>query len=197
MLCILHKWLISRSMNVDGPLSRRVIKHIDGCPACKSFHDHCLALADELPNEANRQRPKVSTELHRKIMGRCYEPVRKTETSVRVETNIRRSRWTLAPAIAAGVILVTILAIQLYPGSEPSPQKPGPGVQVAVGDTGPIDWLLDAGLKAGTAASIEGFLQGPIQEEIGLLKQDGKAAAEFILACVPLDVDGLVKNDTP
>jgi len=183
-------------MNVDGPLPTRVIKHIDKCPACRSFHDHCLALADHLPNEANRQRPKVSTKLHAKIMGQCYQPVRKTETTVRVEMNIRRSRWALAPAIAAGVVLLAMLAIHLYHGAEPSQQKPGPGVQVALVNTDPMDWLLGGGFDAGTAASIEGFLQGPIKEEIDLLKQDGKAAAEFLLACVPLDVDRFAEKDT-
>ena len=195
MLCILHRWLISRSMNVDGPLPRRVIKHIHRCPACKSFHDHCRALADHLPKEADRQRPKVSAELHTEIIGKCYGPVPKTEPPVRLEMNIRRRRWALPPAIAAGVVLLAILAIHLYHGAEPSRPESASGGRVAVVNPEPMGWLLD-GLDAGTTAYIEDSLQGPLQEEINLLKQDGKAGAEFLLACLPLDIDRLAEEDS-
>ena len=44
-------------------------------------------------------------------------------------------------------------------------------------------------------SSIEAALQRPMEEEIRLLGQDSKAAAEFLVACIPLDIDVLLESD--
>ena len=39
---------------------------------------------------------------------------------------------------------------------------------------------------------LDALVDEPINEELRLLQTDGQAAAEFLLACVPLDLDSLV-----
>ena len=81
--------------------------------------------------------------------------------------------------------------MQLYNGAKPSGDEASNG---PIG-TEAIGWL--ALVNTNTAVAIEETVQRPIQEEIRMLKEDGKAAAEFLLACVPVDLDTLGRNERP
>lgn len=187
MFCMLYKWLISRSMDADKSLPRLVVKHLRKCPACNSFYENCLELAAQLPELAKDERAEVSNELHARIM-RGLEG-----NKAKVRTAIRPGWRVLVPATAAAVVaLAILLTIQNYRGPD---QRPEPGSTAGVINTETIGWLIE--LNAEKAVSIEEAVQGPLQEEIRLLGDEGKAAAEFLLACIPLDMNVLMKNDKP
>ena len=200
MLCILHKWFISRCMDSAEPLPQLVVRHIGRCPRCKSFREHCLALATRLPDQALLQTREVSAELHRKIMrGLQSQPVASI-AAARAGTNIPRHRPVLAPAIATAVILLAVVAVYFYSSWGSTRQKPRSSSPWAgISNDEPTVWLVGPGdLAAEPASLIEEVVQWPMEEEVRLLGQDGRAAADFLLACVPaIDVDMLTENSSP
>ncbi|NIA06320.1 MAG: hypothetical protein GWP14_01575 [Actinobacteria bacterium] len=161
------------------------------CPGCRSFREHSQAIADQLREESQWRRLEVSAELHTKIMGR----VREDSAAARGLIDARRLWLRLAPVVATAAVLLTIVAVNFYRGTEPKQPRP---VRMAVNGTNPVVWIITGDdFGAESASLVETALQWPMQEEIRLLGQDGKAAAEFLLACVPLDIDTLVENDRP
>ena len=191
MFCILHRWFISQSIDLIRPLPRRVERHLRQCPGCTSFRERSEAIADQLSEESQWRRLEVSAELHAKIMGRLQGD----SAAAGVIIDARRFWLRLAPVIATAAILLAMVAVHFYSGTEPKEQRP---YQVAVNGTNPVTWIVASGVfEAESVSLIEAAMQWPMQEEIRLLGQDGKAAAEFLLACIPLDVDALVENDRP
>ena len=200
MLCILHKWFISRSMDSAEPLPPLVVRHIGRCPTCKSFHDHCLALATRLPDQALLQTREVSGELHTRIMRGLQTQAGGSTRAARSGTNIPRHRPILAPAIATARVLLAVVAVYFYSGWDSSRQKsrsPSPWTGISNGE--PTVWLVSPGdLAAESGSLIEEVVQWPLEEEMRLLRQDGRAAADFLLACVPpVDIDMLTENNSP
>ena len=200
MLCILHKWFISRRMDSAEPLPQLVVRHIGQCPTCKSFCDRCLALATRLPDEALLQTREVSAELHRKIMCGLRTQSEANAAAARAEMNIPRHRPILVPAIATAVILLAVVAVYFYSSwgsTQQKPHSPSPWTGISNGE--PTVWLVGPGDLAGKSSSlIEEVVQWPVEEEMRLLRQDGRAAADFLLACVPaVDVDMLTENNSP
>ena len=183
MFCVLYKWLISRRMDADKALPGLVARHLRKCPACKSFHENCLELAARLGEKAKDERVEVSSELHERIMS----GLRGNWAETKVWTRMRPSWRVLVPAAAAAVLaLAVIMMIQ-------NDREPEPGSTFGAINTETIGWLIE--VNAEKAVSIEEAVQGPIQEEIRLLADEGKAAAKFLLACLPLDMDALTGNN--
>ena len=200
MLCILRKWFISRCMDSAEPLPQLVVRHIGRCPTCKSFHDRCLALATRLPDQALLQTCEVSAELHAKIMRGLRTQPEANAAAARAEMNIPRHRPILAPAIATAVVLLAVVAVYFYSSWGPTRQKPrSPTPWTGISNGEPTVWLVGPGdLAAKSGSLIEEVVQWPMEEEMRLLRQDGKAAADFLLACVPaVDVDMLTENNSP
>ncbi len=200
MLCILHKWFIARRMDSAEPLPQLVVRHIGRCPTCKSFHDNCLALAMRLPEGALRQTREVSVQLHTKIMRGLRTQPQANAAAARAEMNIPRHRPILAPAIATAVVLLAVVAVYFYSSWGSTRQKPHSSSPWAgISNDEPTVWLIGPeDLAAEPASLIEEVVQWPMEEEMRLLRQDGRAAADFLLACVPpVDVNMLTENNSP
>ena len=198
MFCILYKWIISRSMDTDKPLPPRLAGHIDRCPACKAFHSRCLAVADRLSEQAPPQACEVSSELHAKILSGLHSQSRSNTSGTLAQLNVRRLWPRLAPLLASAVVLLALVALHYYnaaQSSRPDPSHTAAQTQYNIAD--PIAWLLfPEGLGPESAPLIEEALQWPIQREIRLLREDGRAVADFFLACVPVELDTFTAKDT-
>ena len=185
MLCILHRWFISQSIDSINLLPKRVVRHMEKCPSCKSFRERSGAMADQLSEESQWRRLEVSAELHGRIMRKLQED----SAAARVVIDARRLWLRLAPVIATAAVLLVMVTIHLWP------KEQGSG-QMAVNGINPVAFLaVGESFKVESVSSIEAALQRPMQEEIHLLGQDGKAAAEFLVACIPLDIDVLLESD--
>ena len=191
MFCILHRWFISQSIDLIRPLPRRVERHLRQCPGCTSFRERSEAMADQLSEESQWRRLEVSAELHGRIMRKLQED----SAAARVVIDARRLWLRLAPVIATAAVLLVIVTIHLYSGTEP--KERGSGRMAANGINQVAFLAVGESFKVESVSSIEAALQRPMQEEIRLLGQDGKAAAEFLLACIPLDIDALIEKDRP
>ena len=198
MFCILYKWIISRSMDTDKPLPRRVVRHMDRCGACKVFQSRCLAVADRLSEQAGLQTCEVSPELHTKILSGLGSQSQCNTAGTLAELNVRRLWPRLAPVLASAVVLLALVGLHYYSASPSSgPNFTQPSLETQSNIAEPIAWLLfPEELNVEPAPLIEGVLQWPIRQEIRLLKQDGKAMAEFLLACIPLEMDALLESDS-
>ena len=198
MFCILYKWFISRSMDTDEPLPRRVVRHIDRCPTCKIFHSRCLSVADQLSQQAPLQVRQVSPELHARILRSLQSQSQSNTVGPLAELNVRRLWPRLAPLLASAVVLLALVALHYYnaaQSSRPDPSHTAAQTQYNIAD--PIAWLLfPEGLGPESAPLIEEALQWPIQREIRLLREDGRAVADFFLACVPVELDTFTAKDT-
>ena len=144
-------------------------------------------MADQLIEAANLLSPQVSTELHAKIMRGVLRQNHKNGGTVAAGMNIHRAWLRLSPALAAAIVLLSVVGLYLYISSVQKPERVSPELGLSITDP----------IGGGEFATIvEEALQWPIEEEIRLLSQDGKAAAEFLLACVPLDINRFADNDT-
>jgi hypothetical protein len=148
-------------------------------------------MADQLSEESQCRRLDVSAELHTKIMRKLQED----SAAARVVIDARRFWRRLAPVIATAAVLLVMVTIHLYSGTSPKDRGSG---QMAAKGIDPVAFLaVGESFKLESVSSIEAALQRPMQEEIRLLGQDGKAAVEFLVACIPLDIDVLLENDRP
>ena len=98
------------------------------------------------------------------------------------------------------MLLLAVLAAYLYFGWESSREKPhSPSSWAGISKGQSTDWLVatrDLAVESGPL--IEEVVQWPMEEEMRLLREDGKAAAGLLLACVPpVDVSMLTENNTP
>lgn len=220
MLCFVHRWSISRSLDEGKPLSRRAARHVEACPRCAAFYAQCLRLERELAAHAEPLAAPVSPALHEAILRRCRAvsplhagrasnvdraeaprgdaapwagPVSSASAGGRTSRGRRRRlflrpQWALAAAAAAALAVFVsgyFLAprptptLPIIKNPPPSPPAKAPGAE----------WLWPD-VKAGSAsvASLEEVLESPVEREIRLLQEDGKAAADILLACVPLDI---------
>ena len=191
MFCTIYRWLISRSMDSPGPLSRRVAKHVAQCPACRDYRDRCVELGDRLAGEAGEQAGLVSDELHARILLRCGAGAEATMPRTMPRLNSRRFRLGLAVAAAAAVV-IALMAWQFYPATTQQPKgpivehkdrpKPGPA-PVRIARIMDSRWLAVASDKASDA------IDRSMNEQFDQLRQSGRDAAGFVLARMPIDID--------
>ena len=191
MFCTVYRWLISRSMDSPGPLSHRAAKHVDRCPACRDYRDRCVELAGRLAGEAREQADPVSGELHARILLRCGAGAEAAAPGTMPRLNSRRIRVGLVAAAVAAAIVVALAAYLLHGSLSPKPQdiapKPAPSPHRAPApDEGvPIDsrWLAIA------SAEVNNALGRSMDSGFERLRQSGLAAADFVLARMPVDID--------
>ena len=185
MFCTIHRWLISRGADSQTALPRFVSTHLARCPACRRFGEQCMAMGERLPAEASHGSAEVSPQLHAAILRRCVgvSPAGYAAPAA----GPSRSRLRTAAALVAAAAVIVAAAVAAY-HLRPQPEPSAP-VRIVEGDSETLNWLIDPGsLTAGPAAMIEQALRDSVDEEIDLLARDGEAAAEFLLACLPLDL---------
>jgi len=191
MFCFLHQWRISRHLDSDRPLPRRTRRHLARCRPCRTFYEHATALGERLTEQAGQVTAAVSPALHEKILRRC----RQQPAAERTPASGRFARLRPRLALAAAVALPLIAAVVIYliylsrPPTDPGPpvvELPPPSSPG--GNDSPIVMVYPSDLSARATAAIETVVQRPTEREIRLLGQDGRAAAEFLLACLPVEV---------
>lgn len=194
MFCILHKWFISRSMDTARPLPRLVARHLSRCQACARFARQCLDIAARLSSEAHLETSnEVSEELHAKILRRCRPAAGLARERTAAPRLLRLPRPAVALTAAAAIVLLAVAGVYFYPKSAPPVE--GSGVSPAKPQA--VAWLLmPRPLSAGSSV-IENVFQRPVEDEIRLLQQDGRAAVEFLLACIPLEIDPRRREPSP
>lgn len=196
MFCILYKWFISRSMDRDESLPRLVKRHVSRCPECARFAQQCLDMASRLSEEARRETFSVSPELHEKILRR-RRPVQELSGESTVVIGALRLLRRPVVLTAAALVLLTVVGVYLYSRSRTTSQNPDKRIvkqQIVESKIWPLTrWPL----SSESASVIEDALCQPIEEEIRLLRRDGEDAAEFLLACIPLDLDLSRREPSP
>lgn len=195
MFCILHRWFISRSMDTVKPLPWVVDWHVRRCRECAHFRQQCLGMAERLSDEACLDDFSVSPELRAKILRRCRPTPKSSGESTTPARRLHLRRSAVAWTAAAMVMLA--VGVFLYSRFQATPQNTHP---INGQGAEPPAWLFTASplsAVSDSASVVENALRRPAENEIRLLRQDGKAAAEFILACIPLDLDPRGKELSP
>jgi len=188
MFCSLHRWKISRSLDSGRPLPKRTAAHLRRCAACREFHEQCAGLAERLATDAPAAAGEVSPELHAEILRRCLGvapvPARRRHRLDATRGSARRLRVGAAFAAAAVLLLGLVAAwLALRPTTTQAPP-------VLAEQNEPVRYLV-SGRAFADVAEIEDALDDPLAEEMRRLEADGKAAVEFLAACVPIDMDVL------
>lgn len=213
MLCFLYKRSISRSMDT-GELPGRLARwHVRRCPACREFQSQCRTLARELPDDARRIAVNVSADLHAKILQRCervpraaVEPAVVGQTrsaphsasargrilAERARRLLLRPRTAWAAAAAAAVVLAALLGWYFTRKSQPV-RSPGAPPEIVKEErptpvAPPPLAVPDLPTPSGSLAAIDQAVGRRVEEQLRLLREDGKAAADFFLACVPFEI---------
>jgi hypothetical protein len=212
MFCFLYRRAISRSMDTGAPLGGRAGRHVARCPACREFRGQCVRLARGLADDAREITATVSADLHAKILRRCGAvtpaPSRagEAEPALALHSASARGRisagsaprFLLRPELAwlpaAAILLLAVLAWRLNPKPHVS-HLATPGPEIAA-KPAPAELPTDLPSLSGPLAAIDQALGQRVEDELRLLRNDGKAAADFLLACVPLDM-ALRAKSTP
>ena len=185
MFCTMYRWLISRSLDSGQALSPRAEAHVARCEACRDYRQSCLAMGTGLAAEARQRTPQVSNELHARILLRCGLGAEAAPPMPMPHASARRLRLLRRVAAAAAMILVAIAIWQFYPTTVPAPQNPDP----TGGKQEVVERLIDApGMAVASVRKINSALDQSIDSEFAGLQESGLAAADFVLARMPLPV---------
>ncbi len=185
MFCTMYRWLISRSMDSGQALSPRVVGHLEHCETCRDYRESCLAIGTGLAAEAREAAPHVSDELHARILLRCGLGAEAAPPTPMPRSQTRRLRLVLGVAAAAAAILVAVAIWQLYPTTVPTPDNPP--VAIKPGEKEVVERLIGSpGLAVASAREINNALDESINSEFADLQESGLAAADFVLARMPL-----------
>jgi len=166
---------------------------MDRCPQCRAFHQRCREIGEQLTREAVRTAGvgRVSPALHSRIVPRYRGKTTSAARGGRARANRRRLP---ALAAAAALALLAILAVSFYFGDR-SPATPA--VELS-DETHPVVWLADPpALAAASASAIEVALEQAVEEQVAALRTEGLAAADVLLAVLPLDPNPQDNADTP
>jgi len=192
MFCILYKWLISRSMDSRRALPARVSQHVEHCPACRAYRDDCLALADELVNEARDIRATVSDDLHARILLRCgigggASPVVAPAPAMPMPHS-RNGRLKLGLAVAAAAaaaIILGVAVLQFTPETSHTPKK----IVIKSVPAFPEVYSQPSSLAVASAQRINNAIDRSIDREFDGLRNTGLAAADFVIARMPIPIN--------
>jgi len=152
-----------------------------------------LVLAERLADESSAAACEVRPELHAKLLQTSRSGPAGASPAVPEKRRVHRLRSRIIPAAAAAAILFAFVAAYLYKYKRPEVPPPnGNGADPVI-----VRLVNPADLATDCTSAIAVTVQGPIEEEIRLLKEDGMAAADFILACLPIDIDSPFVDESP
>jgi hypothetical protein len=189
MPCFHHRILISRAANHDRTPPAFTRRHMQHCPTCRQFHETTVRVGQRLRHDADALSADVSEDLHQKILSRCgLDRPATRQPAPRTLTLARATGWALAAAAVA--LLAVGVWVSVQPAKTPTLEhrlvedtpKPQPAAK-------PMPLQIVVELPATSADAAAAKLYKPLEDELARLRQDGKAAADFLLACVPIDMD--------
>ena len=178
MWCGVYRYLISWSMDSDEPLSALAARHVTACPDCRRFAESCGMLGRRLAEEAAAREVSVSPELHARIV----------RGAITRGAPVRRIVWVRPVLGALAVAALLMLGVGAAWYATHLVRVQSPPIQV-IRNTPPT--LVDdsAQMASESAQAIQDALYSPYDEEMDLLLNKGKEAAQFLLACATLHAD--------
>ena len=194
MFCFMYRWSISGSLDAARPLSGRAARHAARCPNCAAFARRSEKIGRRLIHEASRAEAaaEASPALHDEILHRC-RPAASAADHPRRALAGRWGRPVMAAAAAALILLAGAaawLALRDHSPKSPPGDDPYP--------SHPIAWVADPpALAAESVSVLEAALAQTVGAEVLALRDESLAAADVLLAVLPLDVDPRRNGDVP
>jgi len=113
MFCFLYKWMISRSFDIQKPLSASTKKHIRQCPSCRNLFDISRTLEETGIRDPHSLYPFAPQGLENKIWARLEkQPLPKQKTN----------RSPILVSVYSGALAVIFLFIfVIFKPFSPSP----------------------------------------------------------------------------
>ncbi len=175
MLCIIHKWFVSRSLDTGKKLPGFVSSHLRHCGGCRNFYHLSGSLSRRLARDGEvylRERDEILNERINSALTAKPEPV---------VVKKRNPMQIFVPAFAAALfVLVVAMGIILQntkaraPGANPNPlnglAKLVPGETISLPE-------------------IAGRVQSPMESEMTGLKQSVGSAAKFLISCLDIKIN--------
>lgn len=189
MFCKLHRWHVSRSLDDARPLPKATARHVKKCDACRQFHQDSLAVARRLAEQAAPSPVTVSPDLHERILLRCGLAAHAARP--RRASASWRAHLSLPAALAAAAVAAMLaIAGARYFAAPPKPAPPPGGPEHIAKTPPPKPTAPSVGdTEAAFPVAVEQALRQPVEDELTLLREDAKAAASFLLACIPAHID--------
>jgi len=178
MWCTISRYRISRRCDDGRPLGPLVRRHVENCPDCRQFQRDLSELARRLADDARRDAPGVSSELHQRILRAIdAEPAPLAAPAQAAPVPRPRLRlYALSSLAAAAAVLLT--ATILYVASRgPDVVSPPAGGLPSLGSGGAEilpelleipDWVVTQ-------------VTEPLHAEVRELARTGRQAAGVIL----------------
>jgi hypothetical protein len=172
MFCWFYRLTISHSNDVDRPVPKITERHISKCSDCRDFYLACNSIGQALSAEAkliNRNYPSLSNDY---IMQNIAES--------RANNSVHKMRYRPI-AIAAGIVLVLVLSLVFIPtGQEPENID---NLDDAIAD-------LTGIINPQRGDALTRMIEEPMKIEFQNIIGDTKSAANFLLTCVDIEIDG-------
>ena len=190
MFCKLHRWHVSRSLDDAQPLPKATARHVEKCNTCRQFHQDSLAVARRLTERPAPSPATVSPDLHDRILLRCGLARARSAQPHHGSANWRgHLGLPLALAVAAAAAMLAIAGARYFAAPEPTPPPGGPGPIATPNVPKPIVLPAVDDTAADFPVVVERAFRKPVEDELDLLRDDAKAAASFLLACIPAHID--------
>lgn len=191
MWCRRYERMISDAMDTGRALPLQVSRHMAACPRCRQFHAACVRLTDELPRTAWADPPAVPASLKGDI-------VRALDRSCSSAPLPRAARgnWRLYSAVATGVaagLLLAFVCLHAVPKADKA-SPAGPASPAAAAPS--LDPLAPLSELAKAAphplVPLSEAVANPLAQEWERLTEDTRAAAGFLISCLPAVGSGTV-----
>ena len=175
MLCIIHKWFISRSLDTGKKLPAFVSSHLRRCRGCRDFHHLSGSLSRRLVRDGQvylRERDEFLNERITSALTAKPEPV----------TPKRRNPVQIfVPAFAAALFVFVVAMGVILQNTKG--RSPGTGSDPLTG----LSELVPA--KTTSLPEIVGRVESPMTSEMTGLKQSVDSAAKFLISCLDIKIN--------
>ncbi len=114
MLCSVHRWFISGSLDTGKPVPAIVRRHLTLCPSCKDFETSAHVMGNRLVEHGQTLLTHSHQGLEERIVSSLPGAIARdsksgvTSTTTKMETFFEMSRSYLRPAMAAAVLLMVV-----------------------------------------------------------------------------------------
>lgn len=177
MWCAISRYRISHRCDTGRPLGPLVRRHVERCPLCRQYERNLSDLANRLAEDARRDVPDVSLDLHQRIL-QAVEAAPRFEAAASEQTHRaphpRLRLYVLSGLAAAAAVLLTVTILQVVrrdtgPVAPPISNNDGGGVAEILPELLEIPgWVLTE-------------VSEPFANEVRELKTTGKKAARLVL----------------
>ena len=183
MFCFIYRMLISHALDSDRSVSQRTLRHISHCPQCRRFHKSNLILQQHLRRDVPVSRAAFASYLNDRVMSEIDRREPHTTETVRLGWAFGKAAQIAA---CAAVLMIAILTYHIY---EDSPQEHTQTAQLPsamVSNESVIARLVQVNPDLWRQ-----IVDTPLVDECSRLAADVSAARNFLMTCLPVQLDGL------